>query len=103
MPTEHIRFSFKYDELSDVAKLKAVETIAEKLGGDWWDDDDNNNLREVMVWTLADQLKSPDWDKFGVGDFPGIDQVSVEGFNIGWGGQGRPGALTLSRVPLTAR
>lgn len=85
MPTEHIRFSYTFDELSDEAKLKAVENIAEKLGGDWWDEDDNDAVREVMHFTLAEKLKSPDWDKFGPGDFPGIHGVSIEGFRVGWG------------------
>lgn len=53
MPTEHIRFSYTFDELSDEAKQKAVATIAGKLSGDWWDSADNESVAEAISYGFA--------------------------------------------------
>ncbi len=84
MPTEHTRYSYKYDELTDEAKAKAVEEVANRFAGPWWDEHDNAAIREVLVYSFAEQLKTAGWDTYGPGDFPGIDSVSVVGFQVGY-------------------
>ena len=82
MPTEHITYSFKFDELSDEAKTVAVETVAGKLSGDWWDSADIECVSEAVVYHLAEAFKSPGWDTFGEGDFPGIAGVTLDGWDV---------------------
>lgn len=73
---------YRFAELTDAAKERAIESIREKLGGAWWDSGDNDDVRAVMVYTLAEKLRTPGWDTFGVGDFPGVDGVQVDGWDI---------------------
>lgn len=82
MPTAHTRYSFTFDELSDQAKATAVESIAEKLGGDWWDSDDIERVSRTIVYKLGEVLTSPGWDTFGEGDFPGVAGVTLDGWDI---------------------
>lgn len=80
---EEITRVYKFDELTDAAKERAIEAIREKLGSDWWDSADNDGVEATMVSTLAENLRTPGWDTHGVGDFPGIDGVQVDGWDIG--------------------
>ncbi len=73
---------YRFDELTDTAKERAVDVIREKLGGDWWDSVDLDDVQDAMVYTLAEELRAPGWDTYGVGDFPGIDGVQVDGWDI---------------------
>lgn len=82
MPTAHTRFSYKYEELSDDAKQTAVETIAGKLAGDWWDENDIERVSETILYKLAEIFRSPGWDTFGAGDFPGITGVTLDGWDL---------------------
>ena len=83
MPQKHEVYSFKFDELSDDAKTRAVEVVAEKLGGDWWDSSDTDSIGETILYKLAEVLRSPGWDRFGEGDFPGIAGVKLDGWDVG--------------------
>lgn len=82
MPTAHTRFSFKYEELSDAAKKTAVEAVAEKLGGDWWNSDDAERVSETITYKLAEIFQSPEWDTTGESDFPGIDGITLSGWDL---------------------
>jgi len=73
---------YSFTELDEKTQEKAVEVIAGKLGSDWWDETDNDDIRDVMIWTLAQQLGTPDHDKWGVNDYPGIHGVTVEGWDL---------------------
>lgn len=100
MPTEHVSLSYKFEELSDEAQGRAVEVVAGKLGGDWWDSGDVENVSETILYKLAGILKSPGWDSFGEGDFPGIDGVSLAGWDVDRGGCIQvDGTLTRSNAP----
>src|SRR3954469_2995004 len=85
MPTAHTRFSYTFAELTDSAQAKAVEAVAEKLGGDWFDESDNDTIREDIVWELGRTLKAPGWDIEGAGDFRGIAGVTLDGWDLGQG------------------
>jgi len=74
--------TFAFEELSEEAQTRAVETIADKLAGDWWDMGDTEAVSEIMLYTLAERFKSPGWDTYGSGDFPGIDGLTVEGWDV---------------------
>ncbi len=83
MPTEHIRVSYTYDELSDTAKAKAVEEVASRFAGQWWDENDNDDVRDVMRFAFGEKLKTPGWDIYGPGDFT-TDAFKVAGFQVGY-------------------
>lgn len=114
MPTAHTRYSWKYTELTDEAKLKAVETIAGKLGGDWWDNHDTNRVGDTIRWELGRTLKSPGWDTMGQEEFSlsGIQlngwdvdrgsHVAVEGTLTRESAPGLPWADGVAEVQLTA-
>lgn len=73
---------YELDELSPDARARAIETLREKLGGDWWDSADDDDIRDVMVATLAEKLGTPGVHDFGVSDFPGIPFVTVDGWSL---------------------
>jgi hypothetical protein len=73
---------YALDELSPEARAKAVEDFAAKLGGEWWDSHDAERVSETIVYDLAARLEAPGWDRWGVGDFPGIDGVKLTGWDI---------------------
>lgn len=100
MPTAHTRYSWKFTELDDETKAKAVENVAEKLGGDWWDEGDIESVRQVITYQLAEKVKAPDWDTYGSGDFPGIDGVKLDGWDIERGNHvALTGTLTRENAP----
>jgi hypothetical protein len=73
---------YTLDELEPAAREKAVEGIAEKLGGDWWDSSDVEDVSDVLVYTLAEQFGTPGREKYGVGDFPGIPGVELRSWDL---------------------
>lgn len=91
---------YPYDELSDEAKLAAVRNVSEKLNGPWWDSHDNERLAETMVWEFARGLKSPGWDRYGPGDFPGITGVELAEWDLDRGQTIKfKGTLTRDNAP----
>src|SRR5262245_30068924 len=100
MPHDRITTIYTYDELSDEAKQRAVEQVAEKMAGPWWDSHDTEAVGEAILYTLAEKLGSPGWDTYGAGDFPGIDRVSIEGWDVdrGWSIEWR-GVFTRTNAP----
>lgn len=84
MPREIITRTtvYRFDELSEDAKAKALEKVREKLSGDWWDQSDNDDIAATMLHTLAAELRSPGWDTHGDDDFPGITGVTIEGWDV---------------------
>lgn len=83
MPTEHITLSYKFAELSDEAKVAAVEVVAGKLGGDWFGSFDRECVSESIMYGLAVALNSPGWARFSEGDFPGVAGVKLTGWDVG--------------------
>jgi hypothetical protein len=83
MPQEHVSYSFKFAELSEDAQSAAVEAVAGRLSGEWWDNDEE--IGDTIRYKLAEVFQSPGWDKFGEGDFPGIELVKLEGWDLGRG------------------
>lgn len=79
---EEITRVYKFGELTDAAKERAIESIRGKLGGDWWDSADNDDVQATIVYTLAENLRTPGWDTFGEADFPGVGGVEVDGWDI---------------------
>lgn len=73
---------YSYDELNDKAKIKAAEEIRDKLNGPWWDSSNVDEMKAEITYGLAEALKSPGWDTFGRGGFPGIDGVTVTGYDL---------------------
>jgi hypothetical protein len=91
---------YHLDELEPAAREKAIEDMAARLGGEWWDQDDNDDIRDVMVYMLAGQLRSPGWDKYGAGDFPGINGVTMASWDLDRGQSlGLRGVLTRENAP----
>ena len=60
---------------------KAIENMAGKLA-EWWDSADIENVNETITYAFAGALKTPGWDTYGEGDFPGIDGVQLHGWDI---------------------
>lgn len=73
---------YEFDELSDQAQERAVEVIREKLDGVWWDSADNEDVQDAIVYALAGKLGTPGRDAYGAADFPGVDGVSVDGWDV---------------------
>jgi hypothetical protein len=91
---------YQLDELEPDAREKAIEGIAEKLGGDWWDSNDIDDIASVMVYTLANEFGTPEHGKWGVADFPGIDGVTLESWDLDRGSYvGLRGTLTRENAP----
>jgi hypothetical protein len=94
---------YKFDELDDSAQAKAVEQIRDKLAADWWDSSDNDQVTEEIVYTIAEQLKTPGWDTYGPGDFPGIPHLTIKGWDLERGEyvsvQGRLNAENAPALP----
>lgn len=73
---------YTLDELTAEARAAAIANVSEKLTGDWWDTHDIERVTETIVYALADALKTPGREKWGVGDFPGIEGVKLSGWDI---------------------
>lgn len=73
---------YQLGELEEHAREKAIEAIAEKLGGDWWDSDDIDDVSDVIRYTLANEFGTPGHGDYGVADFPGIDGVKLDGWDL---------------------
>lgn len=73
---------YTFDELSEEAQEKAIEGIREKKSGPWWDSADNDTIGEDILYTFADKIGTPGREKFGVGDFPGITNVELRGWDL---------------------
>lgn len=78
---QHITYSYSFAELSEAAQKKAVETVAEKLSGDWWDESDNDDIHDLIVYTFAQEIGAPDVVNWGQGDFPGIPGIKLESWS----------------------
>lgn len=102
MPTEHTIISYKFAELGEAAQAKAVEIIAEKLGGDWWDQNDTDTVGEAIRYEFAGQLGLPDAFKYGPGDFPGIPGITLDSWDVDRGSIGFTGQLTRENAPAPA-
>jgi hypothetical protein len=72
---------YKFDELNAAAQADAIDKIRDSLSAGW-DSHDNDDIREVMVYMLAEKFQAPGWDTYGPGDFPGIDRVTMDGFDM---------------------
>ncbi len=73
---------YQLAELTTEAQARAVEAIAEKLASVWWDDHDNEAIGETIRYSLAGTFKTPGHDTYGCGDFPGIPNVTVVGWDL---------------------
>jgi hypothetical protein len=91
---------YTLDELEPDARQRAIETIAEKLGGDWWDQHDIDNVNEAIAYALATALGTPGRENWGEADFPGIDGVKLGGWNLDRGSYlTLRGTLTRENAP----
>lgn len=99
MPTEHTIISYKFAELGEAAQAKAVEIIAEKLGGDWWDQNNTDTVGEAIRYEFAAKLGLPDAVEYGPGDFPGIPGITLDSWDVDRGSIGFSGQLTRENAP----
>jgi len=60
----------------------AIENVRDRRAGQWGDSHDIESMNETIVWGLAEALKSPEWDEHGPSDFPGIDGVELQGWDL---------------------
>lgn len=98
-PTPHVRFSYTFADLSEDAKQKALDTIAGKLSGDWFDDGHREDIASTITMNLAVSIAFPGQEKYGEGDFPGIDGVKLESWDADRGEAGFHGTLTRENAP----
>lgn len=71
----------KFSELTEAAQTRAVELIRQRLS-DGWDGADSIDIRDVMIATLAEKIGTPGVMDYGVADFPGIDGVTIDGWDL---------------------
>lgn len=81
MPREIVTTVYSYGELTSDAQAKAIESVCEMLVASW-DSDEIEAVGQTMVYTLAEKLRSPGWDTYGPVDFPGIDGVTLDGWDL---------------------
>ncbi|GAA3751196.1 hypothetical protein [Micromonospora maritima] len=72
---------YTFEELTEEAQAKAVEKLRERRAS-YFDEHDRETIGQDIVYTLAEKFRSPGWDTFGAGDFPGIDRVQIDGWSI---------------------
>lgn len=89
---------YTLDELSPEARERALDKLREERNAGW-DDGDRQSIAEVIVATLAEKLGTPGVQDYGVSDFPGIDGVEVEGWDIDRGSIAVAGTLTRDNAP----
>lgn len=100
MPKQHTYTTYSFEELSEEAQARAVGEIRERLGGEWWDSYDTDSIGEIMLYVLAEKLRSPGWDTYGPGDFPGIDALTVDSWDLDRGeSYNLSGTLTRENAP----
>lgn len=75
---------YSFTELDERTQDKAVEAVCRMLSATW-DTFNDDNIRDTIVYKLAEVLRSPGWDTYGEGDFPGIDGVKLDGYDLGRG------------------
>jgi hypothetical protein len=91
---------YTLDELEPEARVKAIENVAKLLAGDWWDSFDIESVSETILYAFAGALMSPGWNKYGEGDFPGIDGVTLSGWDLDRGDSvAFDGVLTRDNAP----
>jgi hypothetical protein len=91
---------YALDELEPKARQDAICNIQALLGGAWWDADDVQEVSDAIVYGLAEALGTPGWDRYGVGDFPGVPGVQLDTWDLDRGdGVGFAGELTPSNAP----
>lgn len=73
---------YAWDALSDDAKERAAELLAEREAQRQWDSYDIDRIREILVFALADQLGTPEREQWGSGDFPGIPNIKIDEWDL---------------------
>lgn len=99
MPRDITKTVYTFDELTDEAKDRAVELVREKLAGSWWDSSDTTDIANVIVMSFAEEIGTPGADVFGVADFPGIDGITLDAWNLETGLVLFNGVLTREAGP----
>jgi hypothetical protein len=102
---------YTFAELTGTARQNATDAIIEALA-----DDRYEAARETVLWALAERLKTPGWDEYGPGDFPGIGGLDLvdwdidRGYYVALSGEfnednapGLPWPRLISRVQVSAR
>jgi hypothetical protein len=92
---------FTLAELKAREDQAAYEAARATLDVALWDDDvHTESIGETIRYAFAGALKSPGWDTYGEGDFPGIDQVTLAGWDLGRGAYvSLSGTLTPENAP----
>lgn len=100
MPREIITTVYKFAELSTESQSRAIESVAGMLSRNWGDLSDLEDMTNNLVYSLAEKFGSPGWDTFGAGDFPGIDGVRLDGWDLDRGERlDLAGTLTRENAP----
>lgn len=91
---------FTFAELDESAQRTALENVADSLSSTWGDSFDIESITETITYALAEALGTPGWDTFGEGDFPGIPNVEVTGWDMDRGSyMVLKGELTRENAP----
>ena len=69
---------FTLDELGETARQEAIEAMAGRV--DEWTE--ASDLASIIVYGIAEALKSPGWDTYGSGDFPGVDGLELREWDV---------------------
>lgn len=86
---------FTLDELDDGAREKAVDAISQSL----YESVEGYELAETIVYGIAASLKSPGWDTYGSGDFPGIAGLELWEWDVERREISARGSLTPETAP----
>lgn len=73
---------YQLDELQPAARKDAIWNVQHQLTGPWWGAADTESIEDEIVHGFAEALGTPGWDKHGPGDFPGIDGVELDGWDL---------------------
>ena len=72
---------YKFEELSEQAQQRAIESIVEMLQQSW-DSRDIEQVGEVILYTFAQKLGTPGLEEWGFGDFPGIPGTTLAEWDL---------------------
>lgn len=90
---------YTFEELSEAAQDRAVEHVCEKLAGSWWDSSDIDDVGDEIHLSFAEALRSPGHADYGPADFPGIDGVTLEAWDVDHRTVAFRGVLTRDNAP----
>jgi hypothetical protein len=89
---------YSFDELSPEAQERVIDREREHRE-QAWDTHDRDEIAMTIVYGLAEKLGTPGREEHGEQDYPGIDGVELDGWDLDRGSIAVSGQLTRENAP----